>query len=222
MTKTNKLFRLIWRVNAILILVATAAVALGAAAIVWMESTANTTTSPPVVGVQDSGKRLSLSQMTHVAGSNVIRQELVERDASAAFSSSGGYGQTRNFLFVDTKAGAARWLLPDDDHVVTEHSDVETRRQAREPALVVGTFALVKESGPDVEASGGKLLLFDPTGLNVHEVSAGVRDLQAATIDQDGMLAVLFERDRKYVLAFFDPVSLEKKHEQELGVPVLK
>jgi hypothetical protein len=87
---------------------------------------------------------------------------------------------------------------------------------------VVGTFALVKESGPDVEASGGRLLLFDPTGLNVHEVSAGVRDLQAATIDQDGMLTVLFERDRKYVLALFDPVSLEKKHEQELAVPVLK
>jgi hypothetical protein len=49
-----------------------------------------------------------------------------------------------------------------------------------------------------------------------------VRDLQAATIDQDGMLTVLFERDRKYVLALFDPVSLEKKHEQELAVPVLK
>jgi hypothetical protein len=149
MTKTNQLFRFIWRVNAILILVATAAVTLGAAAIVWMESTAYSTTSAPVVGVQDTGKRLSLSQMTHVAGSNVIRQELVERDTSAAFSSSGSYGQTRNLLFVDTKAGAARWLLPDDDHVVTEHSDVETRGQNREPGRVVGTFALVKESGPD-------------------------------------------------------------------------
>lgn len=222
MTKTNKLFRFIWRVNAILILVASAAVTLGVAAIVWMESSAFNTTSAPVVGVQDTGKRLSLAQMTHVAGSNVIRQELVEREASAGFSSSSGYGQTRNFLFVDTKASAARWLLPDDDHVVTEHSDVETRGPAREPGRVLGTFALVKESGPDIEASSGKLLLFDPTGLNVHEVSAGVRDLQAATIDQDGMLTVLLERDRKYVLALFDPVSLEKKHEQELAVPVLK
>jgi hypothetical protein len=202
MTKTNKLFRFIWRVNAILILVATAAVTLGAAAI-WMESSGYSTTSAPVVGVQDTGKRLSLAQMTHVSGSNVIRQELVERDTSAAFSSSGGYGQTRNFLFVDTKASSARWLLPDDDHVVTEHSDVETRREGLEPGRMVGTFALVKESGPDMEASGGRLLLFDPTGLNVHEVSAGVRDLQAATINQDGMLTVLFERDRKYVLALF-------------------
>jgi hypothetical protein len=112
-----------------------------------MESTAYSTASAPVVGVQDTGKRLSLAQMTHVAGSNVIRQELVERDASAAFR-------------------------------------------------------------PDrAERSRG---------------SAGVRDLQAATIDQDGMLTVLFERDRKYVLALFDPVSLEKNHEQELAVPVLK
>src|SRR4029434_7136706 len=108
------------------------------------------------------------------------------------------------------RAGSARWLLPDDNHVVTEHSDVETRDQNREARRVVGTFALIQGAAPDLDASGGTLLLFDPTGRTVHQVSVGVRDLQAAILDQDAMLTVLFERDRKYVLAVFDPASLEK------------
>jgi len=86
----------------------------------------------------------------------------------------------------------------------------------------VATLALVKPAHADLEVAEGTLLLFDPSGRNVQTVANDVRDLHTAALDGEGHIVVLFERRRKYVLASFDTVSLGKKEEHELEVPVLK
>lgn len=230
MSKIQRLFRYVWRVNAVLILVATAGVSFAVVTLMWSEFGGSAARSrvfeaAPSLGGSDSGERLFLGQVSLVRGTSVLRGELVSHRSSAGISSgSGGYSETRNILFVDSESDVARWLLPDDDHVITEHPDVPliTQVDDRGGGRPVATLALVKSAHADLEATEGTLLLFDPAGVHVQTVAEGVRALHSATLDAGGRIALLFERRRKYVLASFDGTSLEKKEEHEVTVPALK
>ena len=67
----------------------------------------------------------------------------------------------------------------------------------------------------------GKLLLFAPPGKKVVEVANNVREMHLASLS-GGELTILYERDRRLVLAAFDPESLAKRREQEIDVPQTK
>jgi hypothetical protein len=58
-------------------------------------------------------------------------------------------------------------------------------------------------------------------GRKIVEVANGVRDVHIATLDA-GKVIILFERNRRLVLATFEPTSLVKKREQEIELPQLK
>jgi hypothetical protein len=225
MSKSQKFFRYVWRLNAVLILVAAAAVSFGVGTLFWLqfgESAAQNRAfeaSPPLGA--DSDERRLLDQVELVEGTSVLRGKLLS-DRSALGSSSGSYNEVRNLLFVDDQSPTARWLLPDDDHVITKHSDVMTRAEGEKRARPVATFTLVKPAGADLRATEGLLLLFDPAGRNVQTVADGVRELHTAELEAEGRITVLFERRRKYVLASFDGRSLERNQEREITIPTLK
>jgi hypothetical protein len=228
MSKVQKLFRYVWRVNALLILVAAAGVSFAVVTLLWSEFGGSAARSrvfeaAPQLGSADSGERLFLAQVAVVEGTTILRGELVAQRSGSGFSSgSGGYSETRNILFVDNQSHPARWLLPDDDHVITTHPDVTTRAQDGRTAHPLASLALVKPAHADLEAADGTLLLFDPTGRNIQTIADGVRELHSAVLDAEGRITLLFERRRKYVLASFDAASLEKKEEHEVTVPALK
>ena len=67
----------------------------------------------------------------------------------------------------------------------------------------------------------GKLLLFDPSGKKVVEVANDVRVIHLTSLS-GGELTILYERNRRLVLAAFDPGSLAKRGEQEIDIPQLK
>jgi hypothetical protein len=52
-------------------------------------------------------------------------------------------------------------------------------------------------------------------------VASDVRELHLTSLS-GGELTILFERNRRLVVAAFDPVSLTKRAEQEINVPQLK
>jgi hypothetical protein len=228
MSKAQRLFRYVWRVNAVLILVAAAGVSFAVVTLMWSEFGGSAARSrvfdaAPPLGGSDSGERLFLGQVALIRGTSVLRGELVSHRSGAGISSgSGGYSETRNILFVDNESGVARWLLPDDDHIITEHPDVMTEVDDRSGGRPVATLALIKPAHADLEVIEGTLLLFDPAGVRVQTVAEGVRALHSATLNAGGRIALLFERRRKYVLASFDGTSFEKKEEHELTVPALK
>ena len=64
----------------------------------------------------------------------------------------------------------------------------------------------------------GKLLLFDPSGRTIVEVANNVRNIHPTSLS-GGDLTILYERNRRMVLAAFDPGSLAKRGEQEIDVP---
>jgi len=222
--KWTRAFRYLWRVNAVLILVAAGAVTFGVGALVLSEfhdraARSREAESGPLPSAL-SDPRLFLGQASLVPGTSVMRADLLLHRDSGGFS-SGGYAEVRNVLFVDPAEKDARWLLPDDQHVIVEHSDIAEEPQDRRPKRTVATVALVKASGADHQIGKGRLLLFGPTGRPLTEIADGVRALHVAALSGD-QITVLYERDRQLVVAVFDVASLGKQRDQVLGIPALR
>jgi hypothetical protein len=116
---------------------------------------------------------------------------------------------------------AARWLLPDNQHVVSDSSDLVADEDESKTKRTVATAAVVKPATAELDVAKGKLLLFDPSGNRVVEVADSVRKLQVASL-ASGEITLLCERDRRLVLATFDAGSFAKRGEQEMDVPQLK
>lgn len=227
MARTQRFFRLLWRINAILILVAAAGISFAVINLItaelgWSSARRKAADAAPQVGSSETGERLFLGQVSLVPGTTVLRGELQVHRAGSGFSSgSSGYVEVRNLLFVKDRATAGHWLLPDNNHIITERHDVAPDNQEHSRRIPVATVALVKPAHEDPELAVGELLLLDPSGDRLQTVAKGVRQLHTAAVQDSGLL-LLFERQRKYVAASFDLPSLAKKDERELEVPQLR
>ena len=222
MSKSQKIFRYLWRINAVLILFAAGAITFGVGDLLIGEFGARTARSReaeagiPVAAPADSNAHLSLGRASVVAGTNVMRAVLSLDHGGKGFS-SGGYSETRNILFIEPDQKEARWLLPDNDHIVSDSSDI-TEGSDRSSKRLIATAVLVKSPTGSPETAGGRILLFDASGRKIVEVASDVRELHLASLS-GGELTVLFERNRRLVVAAFDPGSLTKRREQEIVVP---
>jgi hypothetical protein len=225
MGKSHKFFRYLWRVNAVLILVAAGAVTFGIGALLVQEFGTRAARSReadagiPVAG-PNVNSNLLLGRASVVEGTEVMRASLQRNSDQTKFSSGGYSSETRNILFIEPGEKAARWLLPDNDHVIVETSDITDEKDAN-AKRVAATAVLVKSATEPPESVVGKLLLFDPPGKRIVEVATNVRQIHVASIS-GGELRILYERDRRLVLAVFDPRSIAKLREQEIQLPQLK
>jgi hypothetical protein len=222
MRKSPKIFRYLWRINAVLILLAAGACTFGVGALLvgeFGERTARNREADagiPVVAAADSSARLSLGRASVVVGTKVMRADLSLNRGEAGFS-SGGYTETRNILFIEPSQNVARWLLPDNDHIISDSSDIteETNGNAKR---TIATAVLVKSTIGSLETAAGRLLLFDPSGRKIVEVATNAREIHLTSLSGSD-LTILYERNRRLVLAAFDPGSLAKRGEQEIEVP---
>lgn len=119
-----RLFRLVWRANGVLLLVALAAAALLAlvglgAALVDLLGDAAGDAAAAVAA--DGGERLVLGTAEPIPGTTAVLLPLASIAEGSSFSSASGDDEIRNLLFYDTATGAARWLLPDQRSVVVAH-----------------------------------------------------------------------------------------------------
>jgi hypothetical protein len=115
-----------------------------------------------------------------------MRADLLLHHEGGGFS-SGGYAETRNILFIDPGESDTHWLLPDDEHVIVETSDVVANDDQGRPRRRVATVALVKASDSDHQTGTGQLLLFGPAGRPVVEVADGVRALHVAALSSENI-----------------------------------
>ena len=224
MMKSQKFFRYVWRINAVLILVAagTATFAIGSFLVEEfsgrVQRSRNAEAEVPV-GYPDAKLPLSLQRATTPEGTNVMRAQLVRNGSSAKFSGSGDMTEVRNILFIDPAEKAARWLLPDNDHIIDGNLDAEERDAGA--TRTVATVVLVKPQSDGQVTDKGKLVLFDLPGKKIVEVADGVQELQVASV-AGAELTILYKQDRRLVLAAFDSGTFAKRREQPIDVPQLK
>lgn len=225
MNRVQRFFRYVWRINAVLILVAAGTITLLVGWYLVQEfSTRAQRSRDEEVGVpveHANGKlQLSLTRATTVEGTKVMRAQLVRNGEGAKFGSSGDTTEIRNILFIEPGETSARWLLPDNDHVIDESLDAaeEKDTSARQN---IATAVLVKPLADGREADTGRLLLFDLPGKKIVEVANGVQEIQVASVTGNE-LTILYKRDRRLVLAVFDRATFAKQREQQIDVPQLK
>jgi len=216
----KKAYRYLWRVNAILILVAAGAVTFGVVAYLVSEMAGRAAVrreaeaAPPVAGAK-ADFRTSLSQPSFVDGTEVMRSHLYRLNGGP-FSS--GSSEIRNVLFIEPGEKSARWLLGDDRHVI-ETTDLAEGDEYSRSRRTGATAGLVKPAEGDTV--GGKVLLVDPPGRRIVDAAIGVRKIQMAVLRSDQIM-LLYERDRRLVLATFDAGTFARRGEQEIEVPLLK
>jgi hypothetical protein len=229
MSRSQKIFRIIWRIDGVLILVVAAMAALGlAGALVssmrWAGHRRTRADDPLVRADADdpSSKHLTLGRVTLVKGTEVMQAHLVSEGGLKVYSGSIGNDlETRNVLFIDPGAKQGRWLLPDNRHVIAETFDVTEGGQDTElHGKMIATAMLVKPADADREAVG-QLLLVDPPGRRVVVVADQVQEIRlTAAIGTE--LRLVFERQGKLVVASFDRGTLAKRQELQIEVPTLK
>jgi hypothetical protein len=168
---------------------------------------------PPPVGGPGSERALAFRHASLVPGTDVMRVDLVRPGS--------GYSDVRNILFLDPASKSGRWLLPDSEHVIAESLDLE-KEELPSVKRVVATAALVKPLGGDPSTTEGRLLLFDPSGRTIEPLANGVRTLHVAALGQGAGFLVMYERDRKFVVATVDASSLKLRTEQVFEIPSLK
>ena len=169
----------------------------------------------------ESKEDLTLGHTEVVPGSGVLHADLyVPGGESKGFSSGGRSSETRNILFIDPGQKAAHWLLPDNEHVIAEKTDISDEKDPL-TKRIIATVVFVKPPSQDDEPLTGQLLLIDTDGKRTTEIATDVADLHLATMNDDKLI-VIYERDKRLVLATFDPRSLSKKSEQNVEIPQLK
>src|SRR4051794_40251752 len=96
MNRTSRFFRQVWRVNALLILVAAAAATFGVCALVWSQFESNmrhhsADAAAPVVPGKQASRELRLGGLSPVDGTTLYRAVLSTPDHGVGSFSSGGY-----------------------------------------------------------------------------------------------------------------------------------
>jgi hypothetical protein len=224
-TKATTFFRYVWRVNALLILIAAAAAAFGVVFLLaselrdGMHHRAEVAATPVVASASHA---LSLGTMTLVEGTSIYRAKLSTNGSARGSSfSSGGYApETHNLLLVERESAAAHWLLPSDKDVISYQEDLGGEgHDASHPPIA--SVALVKPPADNLDLQDGRLLVFDIGGKQVHELASGVRQVHAASASSSGEITVIFEKKREYHLAILDP-GLQLRSDRVIMVPPVK
>ena len=145
--RTQRFFRYLWRVNAVLIAIAAAGVAV-AVVLVTVSSIQDRVrrreaAAASVIPGKPANKELFLGGLVPVEGTSIFRATLSTQRHGGKYGSfsSGDDSETRNILFVDIAAGTATWLLPNDKELITNREDVAEPGEHKPP---LATVALVK------------------------------------------------------------------------------
>lgn len=224
--RAQRFFRGLWRVNAVLIAIAAAGVAVAVvmAAVYMIQDNVRRreAAASAVIPGKPQNKELTLSGLTTIEGTSLFRASLSSQPYRGVDlgSSGGSASDTRNVLFIDIANGTATWLLPNDNEVVTSTYDVIDEPAPGERRAPLGIVALVKPNADD--NATGRLLMLRLAGLHATPFASDVRALDGVTIAPSGDVAVLFEKNRKYYLTLFDKATLTKRSEREITVPNLR
>ncbi len=221
MSKSQKVFRYLWRINAIVIFIAATLIAVGVGFLLIEElgRGARHIGERVIPGKDSDQERLpSLGEFSEVTGNKgTLRAELRIQYETGKFS-SGEHVETRNMLFIAPGDKTARWLLPDNGHVISKDDDI-LESPLSNAARTVATAALVRsESSDDTTA---RLILFDPPGRRVLDISEKASEIYSSW-SSESKITIVFARNQRVVRVTVDAASFKKVQEDEIEVPIMR
>jgi hypothetical protein len=188
---SHRFFRIVWRINAIVLLVAAAAAVLilgiGAVALgrdmfrTWGEREAVT-----VAGQRVESSRFQFEDFELLAGTGVLRSPLVVYE-SYGFGSSGGGRAILNYLYYDSSTRNAHWLLKDNEKLIWWSCDLKTSATPPAESRTLGSLYAVVESDSDhdgqlTSSDLSSILLTDSAGSQKTRILERVSDIQGCEV----------------------------------------
>lgn len=207
----NPFFRVVWQINALVILLA-GLLAVGAlvAVVVGMAwNTARTSHEPNVADqiaapgdapgdAESATVRASIGQFESIAGTTSLRASVHVVGGSTDFSSKGDTS-TRNYLYFDTATGAAYWLMPDNKAEFLNARDFPEHSGRADDATepVRATVYQMRTQAPHGAARNERrdqqtLAVSDPNGRHFRVLVDGVDDVNALWLEDARHVAALY------------------------------
>lgn len=215
-TKTNTLFRTIWRLNGIVIFGAiTIGTLIFIAVLINMlidnVSKEPSKPAPNVAPVAEGKPKLQLGNFERVLDSSIVKAGLGESGSS--YSLKSGPSGDHNLLFLDTKTGQSWWLLPDSNSVITSKTEIslEQDKQTQQLAMV---YEITTAQKP---AAVSTLLLTDPQGIKKLVLASGDLQLDEVISLSSTEAKVLFHKSNGYFVITVNPSEITKIQESAIA-----
>ncbi|MCI0657621.1 MAG: hypothetical protein L0170_11200 [Acidobacteria bacterium] len=188
---SHRFFRIVWRINAIVLLVAAAVAILilgiGAVALgrdmfrTWGEREAVT-----VAGQRVESSRFQFENFELLPGTGVLRSPLAVYE-SYGFGSSGGGRAILNYFYYDSSTRNAHWLLKDNERLIWWSCDLKTSATQPAESRTLGSLYAVVESDSDhdgqlTSSDLSSVLLTDPAGAQETRILERVSDIQGCEV----------------------------------------
>jgi hypothetical protein len=212
--RAAKAFRWLWRLNALIIALAgtLAAVVLLFAAYNILHDLARTRHASGMVNVEgeDSvAETWTYGTLRRIRGTDVAVLDLQSRQSySLNFGSSGKVADaTRNLLFIDTQTGSRRWLLGNNESLITQYEflprEHDADSEAQPVALMVYSIAATDTDGDGRLDYGDKqtLMVSRPDGSGNTELFRNVDAINGYVLRRPDVLLVAYEDGGKAHLA---------------------
>jgi len=207
----NPFFRVIWQINAVVILLVglLAAGALVAVVVGMAWNAARSSHEPNVADqivvpgdapgdAESTAVRASIGRFESIAGTTSLRAAVSTAGGSTDYSSKSDVS-TRNYLYFDTATGAAYWLMPDNKAEFLNVRDFPEHSgradEATEP--VRATVYQLRTPAPRGAARNERrdqqtLAVSDPTGRHFRVLVDGVDEVNALWLEDARHIAALY------------------------------
>ena len=183
----HRFFRIVWRINAIVLLIAAAAalVILSIAAVGLggeMLRAKVRSDAVKVAGQRVETSRYQFEGFELLPGTSVLRAPLVVYE-SYGFASSGGGRAARNYLYYDSRTRNAHWLLQGNEKLISWNCALKTSPTPPEsPRFLAALYAVVEsDSDHDGQLSSSDqsfVLLTDAAGVQQTRILDRVSSIQ--------------------------------------------
>jgi hypothetical protein len=198
----RRFFAIVWRINAILIMV-TGVLAAGVLAFAgWQiyKDLARTRHASDVVNVaneQVDRSQVRLGQFVKVEGSQVLRAPLMVEQEYGFRSGTKEATAVRNYLFYDPASGRSHWLLPGNRGLFLETHDLPEldRWEGKKPVVAVVYELVESDTSGDrkLTATDQKVIaLSDAAGSRFTRVLTGVEEMNGSVLIGESRLLVLY------------------------------
>jgi hypothetical protein len=199
---TRRFFSLVWRANAILLLLTgiLACVVLLVAVLQIFRDATRTRQAVDVLNVageQIDRSKTSLGYFVTVAGCAVLRAPLHVQQTYAFGSGSKEATSVQNYLFYDPSDGSSRWLVPGNKGLfLATHELPEHEYSKPERPVVTVLYELVEaDTNGDqrlTESDAKVVAVSDPSGSRFTRLFTGVQEVNGTTLTPQGHILVLY------------------------------
>jgi len=209
----NRFFRILWRINAVLICLASilAIFVCAVAAVIIVEEITRRGSSRAASIIEPAKTdKLKVSDVHEIEGQNVVRCSLNAEDSDGEGSCSRGTTTvTRNYLYCDLLSGATHWLLPNNASVILSQEDFCF--PADKKTVRWTSFRVVeKDTNHDGILSGSDLESFavsQPNGTSYAVLLTGMENILESKLIEENKMIVFY---RKEGVVFFSTIDLKE------------